>query len=148
MIEHVGYRNYETYFRVVNRCLKDDGLFLLHSIGNTFSVKNCDLWTKKYIFPVGMVPSVAQLGKAWENQFVMQDWHNFGVYYDQTLMAWYDNFVKNWGNIKDHYSERFFRMWKFYLLSAAGNFRSGNLCQLWQIVLSKNGMPKGYQSIR
>ena len=148
MIEHVGYRNYETYFRIANHCLKDDGLFLLHTIGNVKSVKTIDLWTKKYIFPVGMVPSVAQLGKAWENLFVMQDWHSFGLYYDKTLMAWYDNFIKNWDSIKNKYSERFFRMWKFYLLSAAGSFRSGTQSQLWQIVLSKNGMPEGYQSVR
>ena len=148
MIEHVGYRNYETYFKVANRCLKDNGLFLLHTIGNIKSVKTIDLWTKKYIFPVGMVPSVAQLGKAWENLFVMQDWHSFGMDYDKTLMAWFDNFVSNWDQLKQQYSERFFRMWKFYLLSAAGSFRSGNHSQLWQIVLSKNGVPGGYQSVR
>ena len=148
MIEHVGYRNYKTFFRVANRCLKDDGLFLLHTIGYFKSVKTIDLWTKKYIFPVGMVPSVAQLGKACENIFVMEDWHNFGVDYDKTLMAWYDNFVENWDKIKDQYSDRFFRMWVFYLLSAAGSFRSRSRNHLWQIVLSKNGMSDGYQSIR
>jgi cyclopropane-fatty-acyl-phospholipid synthase len=148
MFEHVGYRNYKTYFRVANRCLKDDGLFLLHTIGYFKSVKTIDLWTKKYIFPVGMIPSVAQLGEAWENLFLMQDWHNFGTDYDKTLMAWNENFVNNWDKIKDQYSERFYRMWVFYMLSAAGSFRSGNQHHLWQIVLSKNGIPGGYQSVR
>ncbi len=148
MIEHVGYKNYKTFFRVANRCLKDDGLFLLHTIGYFKSVKTTDLWTKKYIFPVGMVPSVAQLGKACENLFFMEDLHNFGVDYDKTLMAWYNNFVGNWDKIKDHYSDRFFRMWVFFLLSAAGSFRSQVRSHLWQIVFSKNGIPGGYQSIR
>jgi cyclopropane-fatty-acyl-phospholipid synthase len=148
MIEHVGYRNYQTYFKVANRCLKNDGLFLLHTIGSLKSVRTIDLWTKKYIFPVGMIPSVAQLSRAWENLFILQDWHSFGMYYDTTLMAWYDNFVSNWDIIKQQYSERFFRMWEFYLLSAAGSFRSGNQSQLWQIVLSKNGIPGNYQSVR
>jgi len=148
MIEHVGYKNYKTFFEVANKCLKDDGLFLLHTIGNNKSEKALDLWTDKYIFPNGLLPSVAQLGKAIENLFVMEDWHNFGTDYDNTLMAWYNNFNKNWDQIKNKYSERFFRMWKYFLLSAAGSFRSGRYNQLWQIVLSKNGIPGGYQSIR
>ena len=130
------------------KCLSDDGLFLLHTIGNYKSVKTTDLWIKKYIFPVGMIPSVAQLGKPMENLFIMEDWHNFGLDYDKTLMAWYDNFVKNRDKISDKYSDRFFRMWEFYLLSAAGSFRSRRRDQLWQIVLSRNGVPGGYRSVR
>lgn len=148
MIEHVGYKNYREYFRVASRCLNDDGLFLLHTIGEVRSVKNTDAWTHKYIFPNGMLPSIAQLAKAVENLFVIEDLHNFGAYYDKTLMAWYKNFSDNWYKIKDRYSERFYRMWKYFLLSSAGAFRARNKNQLWQIVLSKNGVPGGYNSIR
>ena len=147
MVEHVGYKNYNTFFKVANRCLKDDGLFLLHTIGHVDSSNALDPWTHKYIFPNGMIPSAAQLSEAFEKLFVMEDWHNFGVDYDKTLMAWYENFVNNWGKIASHLSERFFRMWKFYLLSAAATFRSRR-SQLWQIVLSKNGLPGGYVSMR
>ena len=147
MIEHVGYKNYSTFFGVANRCLKNDGLFLLHTIGCAKSHKTLNPWTYKYIFPNGMIPSVTQLGKAFENLFVMEDWHNFGMDYDKTLMAWYGNFVNKQGKITSHNSERFFRMWKYYLLSSAASFRAGSN-QLWQIVLSKNGMPGGYQSVR
>ena len=87
MFEHVCYQNYRTFFRVAARCLRDDGLFLLHTIGNYRSVKTTDLWTKKYIFPVWMIPSIAQVGKAIEKLFMMEDWHNFGLDYDKTLMA-------------------------------------------------------------
>src|ERR1035437_1089244 len=148
MIEHVGYKNYKTFFEVANKCLKDEGLFLLHTIGNIKSVKTHNLWTTKYIFPNGMLPSVAQLGKAIENLFVMEDWHNFGTDYDKTLMEWFNNFFTNWDKIKNKYSDRFFRMWKYFLLSSAGSFRSRRRDQLWQIVLSKNGIIGGYQSIR
>ncbi len=147
MIEHVGYKNYRKYFEVANRCLKDDGLFLLHTIGEIRSVKAIDAWTHKYIFPNGMLPSVAQLGKAIEGLFVMEDWHNFGADYDKTLMAWYKNFKKNWNKIKNKYDERFYRMWKYFLLSSAGSFRARHN-QLWQIVLSKNGIPGGYNLVR
>jgi cyclopropane-fatty-acyl-phospholipid synthase len=148
MIEHVGYKNYRTYFEIANKCLNDDGLFLLHTIGTNVSEGIMDLWAEKYIFPNGMLPSVAQLGKAIEKLFVMEDWHSFGPDYDRTLMAWYHNFDKNWMNLKDKYSERFYRMWKYFLLSSAGSFRSRKHSQLWQIVLSKNGVPGGYQSVR
>lgn len=148
MIEHVGYKNYRTYFKVAERNLKDDGLFLLHTIGEVRSTKSTDAWTHKYIFPNGMLPSIAQLAKSVENLFVIEDLHNFGADYDKTLMAWFNNFNSKWDNIKNKYSERFYRMWKYFLLSSAGAFRARNKNQLWQIVLSKNGVPGGYISIR
>jgi len=147
MFEHVGEKNYKTFFEVANKSLTDDGLFLLHTIGRLKSSDALDPWTNKYIFPNGMIPSVAQIGRAIENSFVMEDWHNFGFDYDKTLMAWYDNFVNNWDKIKSNHTDRFFRMWKYYLLSCAGSFRARNN-QLWQIVLSKAGIAGGYQSIR
>ncbi|WP_304040713.1 cyclopropane fatty acyl phospholipid synthase [Ignavibacterium album] len=148
MIEHVGYKNYRTYFEIANKCLNEDGLFLLHTIGEVRSVKNSDAWTHKYIFPNGMLPSIAQLSKAAEGLFVIEDLHNFGADYDKTLLAWYDNFNTNWYKIKEKYGERFYRMWKYFLLSSAGAFRARNKNQLWQIVLSKNGVPGGYISVR
>ena len=148
MIEHVGYKNYRKYFETAARCLADNGLFLLHTIGEVTSVKSTDPWTEKYIFPNSMLPSVAQLGKAMEDIFVMEDWHNFGSDYDKTLMAWYENFKRNWNKIKSNYSERFYRMWKYFLLSSAGAFRARTKNQLWQIVLSKNGVMGGYNSVR
>lgn len=148
MIEHVGYKNYRTFFEIANKCLNDDGLFLLHTIGTNTSEDILDLWSEKYIFPNGMLPSIVQLGKAIEDFFVMEDWHNFGQDYDTTLMAWYDNFDRNWDKIKNKYSERFYRMWKYFLLSSAGSFRSRRRNQVWQIVLSRKGIPGGYKSPR
>lgn len=94
-----------------------------------------------------MLPSIGQIGRAIEGYFVMEDLHNFGADYDKTLMAWYANFERQWPELKERYDERFFRMWKYYLLSFAGSFRARNV-QLWQIVLSKKGVPGGYESIR
>ena len=147
MFEHVGYKNYRRYMQIANRCLKDDGLFLLHTIGSNTSVTFIDPWIDKYIFPGGMLPSIKQIGQAFEGLFVMEDWHNFSADYDKTLLAWHDNFVSNWNMLKDQYDEKFFRMWKYYLLMCAGSFRSRKN-QLWQIVLSKKGISGGYNSIR
>lgn len=148
MIEHVGYKNYRTYLKVAERNLKDDGLFLLHTIGEVRSTKSTDAWTHKYIFPNGMLPSIAQLAKAVEGLFIVEDLHNFGADYDKTLLAWFGNFQKNWEKIKHKYGERFYRMWKYFLLSSAGAFRARNKNQLWQIVLSKRGVPGDYIAVR
>ncbi len=149
MIEHVGYKNYRTYMKIVDDCLADDGLFLLHTIGSSTSSRRGDPWMDKYIFPDGMLPSPAYLTKAAEGLFVLEDWHSFGPHYDRTLMAWTSNFVRNWEMLSRNgkYDERFYRMWTYYLLCCAGGFRSRKN-QLWQIVLSKKGVPGGYESLR
>lgn len=147
MFEHVGYKNYRTFMKVVRRCLKEDGLFLLHTIATNNTVCTCDPWFNKYIFPNGMLPSVKQIGSAIEQQFIMEDWHNFGVDYDRTLMTWHENFERHWNMLKKNYTSRFYRMWRYYLLSLAGAFRARNL-QLWQIVMSPKGNIRGYSSIR
>ncbi len=147
MFEHVGYRYYRTFMKTVHRVLQDDGLFLLHTIGGNTSVYGTDPWIDKYIFPNGMLPSVAQIGAATEGLFVMEDWHNFGADYDKTLMAWHAQFEARWDSLKDTYDEVFHRMWRYYLLMCAGSFRARKN-QLWQIVFSKRGVSGGYCSVR
>ncbi len=141
IMEHVGYKNYKTYMDVVERCLKDDGVAFIHTIGSNKSRTTGDPWTDKYIFPNGVLPSITQISKAMEKNFVMEDWHNFGPYYDQTLMAWHKNFNDAWPRLKNKYGERFRRMWNYYLLSSAGAFRS-RINQLWQIVMTRPGTPQ------
>ena len=101
----------------------------------------------RYIFPGGMLPSAAQLGQAMEELFVLEDWHSFGADYDRTLMAWNANFEQSWSCFSEEYGERFYRMWRYYLLSCAGAFRSRQI-QLWQLLLSKDGIRGGWKGIR
>ncbi|HSW70274.1 MAG TPA: cyclopropane fatty acyl phospholipid synthase [Gammaproteobacteria bacterium] len=146
MFEHVGHLNYRKYMRIVKNLLSEDGIFLLHTIGSNVSTAKADEWIARYIFPNGMLPSIAQIGKATEGMFVMEDWHNFGPSYDKTLMAWNQNFKRHWEKLKSQYDERFYRMWNYYLLMCAGVFRAREM-QLWQIVFS-NGIPGGYEAPR
>ena len=147
MLEHVGYKNYRPYMEMVKRNLKENGICLLHFIGGNESKYVADPWINKYIFPHGLIPSIPQIGEALENKLILQDWHNFGIYYDKTLMAWYDNFKNAWPSIKESYGERFFKMWQFYLCSSAASFRARKL-QLWQLVLTGKEFPHLYQSVR
>jgi cyclopropane-fatty-acyl-phospholipid synthase len=147
MFEHVGEKNYRTYMQLARRCLAEDGLFLLHSIGGNVSTHTTDPWIQKYIFPNGMIPSIRQIGQAMEGLFVMEDWHNFGAYYDRTLMAWRGNFEEGWGGLKGRFDEAFRRMWRYYLSASAAAFRARK-SQLWQLVLSPHGIPHGYTAPR
>ncbi len=141
VMEHVGAKNYRTYMETVNRTLKPGGIGFFHTIGINTSEYTTNAWTEKYIFPNSMLPSITQLAAAMEGVFVIEDWHNFGPDYDPTLMAWYTNFERAWPGLQDHYGERFYRMWRFYLLSSAGGFRS-RYNQLWQVVFSRFGDPQ------
>ncbi|OGC86078.1 cyclopropane-fatty-acyl-phospholipid synthase [Candidatus Adlerbacteria bacterium RIFCSPHIGHO2_02_FULL_54_18] len=153
MFEHVGPKNYRAYMQKMSELLKDDGLFLLHTIGHSKTTRNLEPWFSKYIFPNGHVPSLAQIttaiDRSWfgDSIFIVEDLHNFGIDYDKTLVAWFDNFDKAWPELKADYDERFYRMWKYYLLVSAGMFRA-RYTELWQIVLSKRGVEGGYISVR
>lgn len=146
MFEHVGSAHYADYMAIVRHCLKPSGLFLLHTIGSNTSDDSINQWINRYIFPHGELPSIMQIGASIEKIFVMEDWQNFGAYYDRTLMAWHANFNRHWDTLKANYSPEFYRMWNYYLLSCAASFRARKN-QLWQIVLSKGGIAGGYRRV-
>jgi cyclopropane-fatty-acyl-phospholipid synthase len=147
MFEHVGLRNYKTYFEASRRLLVKDGLMLLHTIGQNTSQHANDPWIERYIFPNSTIPSMAQIARAVEGLFVIEDWHGFGPDYDRTLMAWHQRFNAHWPELEARYGERFRRMWNFWLLASAAYFRARR-DQLWQVVLSPEGVAGGYQEVR
>jgi len=147
MCEHVGPKNYRNLMETVHRCLKPGGMFLLHTIGGNRDVPNNDAWIDAHIFPGAVLPSPTGLAKAFDGLFVLEDWHNFGSDYDKTLMAWFERFEAAWPTFESAYGEPFRRMWRYYLLMCAGTFRSRKN-QLWQLVLSKGGVPGGWTTVR
>ncbi len=147
MFEHVGPRNYRAYMQKTCACLDEGGMCMLHTIAANTTLQTMNPWIERYIFPKSKLPSLKQIMDAVEGCFIVEDCHNFGPDYDRTLMAWHHNITAAWDRLCDHYDDRFQRMWNFYLLSCAGAFRARDI-QLWQIVLSKGGIPGGYRSIR
>jgi cyclopropane-fatty-acyl-phospholipid synthase len=139
MFEHVGHKNYRTYFQKARSALDPKGLFLLHTIGSNRTGTNTDKWTSRYIFPNSMLPSADHIARTSEGTFVMEDWHSFGYDYFLTLKAWNDNIETHRTAFGSRYSDRFFRMWRYYLLSAAGSFRARHV-QLWQVLFSPSGV--------
>ena len=146
MMEHVGPRNLPTFMEVNDRLLAHDGVMLHHTIGSTISKNSTDHFFDKYIFPGGVLPSIAQLGRSVEKRFVIEDVHNFGPDYDRTLMAWHANIEEAWSGLPG-YDERFRRMWRYYLGLCAGGFRSRDL-QLWQVVYRRTGIAPRYHAPR
>ena len=146
MFEHVGPRNYRTFFRKMAGWLTPRGLALLHCIGGLRSTTTTDPWLNEFIFPGSVLPSEAQIARATEGLFVLEDWHNFGAFYDKTLCAWNENVSRAWSTELSDYPETFRRAWRYYLLTCAGLFRA-RVAQLWQLVLSPHGVPGGYQRV-
>ncbi len=146
MMEHVGPRNLKTFFDVCDRLLVPDGMMLHHTIGSLVSKHHTDAFFDRYIFPGGLVPSLAQFNRAAEPHWVVEDVHNFGPDYDRTLMAWEHNVSGRWAEIPA-YDERFRRMWRYYLLASAAGFRSRSL-QLWQVVMRRPGRAPLYSAHR
>lgn len=144
MFEHVGAKNQGAFFEMARRSLKDEGLFLLHTIGKNVRRTPTDPWIDRYIFPNGDLPSLGQVCDASEDCFVVEDVHNFGADYDRTLMAWHARFEAAWPRFAARYGERFYRMWRYYLLACAGTFRARSN-QLWQFVMSPRGVAGGYR---
>lgn len=147
MLEHVGPRNFEAFFETNARLLADDGIILHHTIGSNIAKNYTDPWFDRYIFPGGVVPSMAQIAQGAQQRWAIEDVHNFGPDYDTTLLAWHDKIEAVWDEIP-HYDARFRRTWKYYLLGSAAAFRVRNL-QLWQVVLRRAGRPSPvYQAVR
>jgi cyclopropane-fatty-acyl-phospholipid synthase len=144
MFEHVGYRNHRRYMEVVQGALKEGGVFCLQTAGNNGNVFQNDPWFQKYIFPNAVVPSVEQIGQAIADLLVLEDWHNFGPDYVKTCYAWFEQFDRNWQGSKE---DRFYRMWKYWILAVGGGFKVRTR-QMWQLVLSKGGVQGGYEAVR
>ena len=146
MMEHVGPKNLRTFFEKCDDLLNPDGIALHHTISSTYSKNSTDPYFDRYIFPGGVIPSPAQISKAAEKLFIVEDLHNFGLDYDRTLMAWHENINQHWDEIPQ-YDQRFQRMWNYYLLASAAGFRARNL-GLIQMVFRKNGPKPAYISER
>jgi cyclopropane-fatty-acyl-phospholipid synthase len=137
-MEHVGPKNHREMMKVIHRTLDDDGIALVHTIANNRSLLHGTPFIEKYVFPNAVAPSIAQIGRAMEGMFVLEDLQNIGPDYERTLLAWWENFDRAYSELADRYDRRFYRMWKFYLLAAAGASRARD-GQLYHLVLTKPG---------
>lgn len=154
MIEAVGRRNLPTFYRVVDRSLKEGGLFVLQAIfGNTLtrtSDRRLDqfiLWLLKYIFPDGYLPRSDELIPPRDTDLRIEDWQRYFDDYERTLLAWASRFNDGWDGIADQYDDNFRRRWNFYLHGCAAAFRA-RLVDVGQIVYTKGGSTRRFAPSR
>lgn len=128
MFEHVGPRDYSTFFTAVARMLKPDGVALIHSIGRMEPPGGADPWISKYIFPGGYIPALSEVVAAVEKTGLwITDIEILRVHYAETLRHWHERFQARRGEAAQIYDERFCRMWEFYLAACEMLFRNGPL---------------------
>ncbi len=154
MIEAVGRKNIPSFFAMVERCLKPQGLFALQVISaeifSRHSATPLDqyiLWLQRRIFPNGWLPTLPQLIDPARKGLVIEDLHNFSADYAKTLSAWDKNFNAAWPSLKEKYGDEFYRMWMYYLNGCEALFHA-RMVQLYQVVYSKGGVPGGYTAVR
>ena len=138
MFEHVGKKFYNTFFKSMNKLLKKDGIFLLHTIGVVNKPTPPNKFINKYIFPGGVCPSFSQIIEPIEKTgLIVADTETLIRHYDKTLENWLKRFLDKKHLIKDLFDERFVKMWEFYLASCAAAFRYRDLV-VFQLQIVKN----------
>ena len=143
MFEHVGIKYFKTYLKKVNEILKDNGVFLLHTIGQRGKPTATSPWIRKYIFPGGYIPSLSEIIKETQKLNInVTDIEVLRLHYAHTLSYWYKNVIENKDKIIKMFDERFFRMWEFYLLASKYSFvNMGNIVFQIQIAKNINNLP-------
>jgi len=138
MFEHVGKKFYKAFFESMNKLLKDDGIFLLHTIGVVDKPSPPNKFINKYIFPGGVCPSFSQIIEPIEKTgLIVADTETLIRHYDKTLESWLERFLGKRQEVKDLFDEKFVKMWEFYLASCAAAFRYRDLA-VFQLQIVKN----------
>lgn len=124
MFEHVGPRHFDTFFETVNAMLSEDGVAVVHTIGETGRSRSTNAWIRKHIFPGGYIPSLSEISRSTENSALMTtDVEVLRLHYADTLAEWLNRFSSHRDEVADRMGERFCRMWEFYLASTSAVFR-------------------------
>jgi cyclopropane-fatty-acyl-phospholipid synthase len=137
MLEHIGYKNLMSFFKCLKNLLKPEGLAVIHTIGEPDFVPASDPFLDTYIFPGAVIPAMSSIMPAVENDFIVEDFQNFGHDYARTLAAWGVNSQKFFKDNKNSakYTPEFQRMWDYYLKMCEALFEL-RINQLWHFVLS------------
>lgn len=137
MFEHVGKRNYDTFFGKLAELLKDDGVCLLHTIGRCHEPAPINPFMRKYIFPGADLPTLSEITPPIERSgLIVTDVEILRIHYAETLRLWHERFQANRDTIAALYDERFCRMWEIYLKGCEAAFRYEDLV-VFQIQLAK-----------
>ncbi|MCF1467454.1 class I SAM-dependent methyltransferase [Agrobacterium vitis] len=140
MFEHVGPTHYRHYFRKVHELMQDDGVMILHSIGQPYPALYNNPFFEKYIFPGGYIPSLAEVLPAIEKSgLLVADCEILPMHYAHTLRHWRNRFMARREEAARLYDERFVRMWEFYLAGSEMAFTHEDFF-IFQLQITKKRM--------
>lgn len=142
-LENVPVKCYQETFNILKSVLSDDGILLVQEMGVSHKSSPSLLWCQKYAY----IPHHQDLFRALDDTFIVEDWHNFGYDCYKTFQAWDKNLEKAWTKLVFRYGDEFRRMWLLYLHAFQAMWKT-RAAQVWQIVLTKDGLAEGYQSYR
>lgn len=143
MFEHVGKKGFSEYFKKAADLLADDGVMLMHTIGQASPPSATNPFIEKYIFPGGYIPSMSEVLPAIERSGLMlTDVEILRYHYAETLKHWRARFIAHWDDAAKLYDEEFCRMWEFYLASSEAAFRFLDLNVFqFQLVKRRDALP-------
>ena len=146
MIEAVGEKYLDQYFKTIKNSLKPQGRAAIQGITIKDELfdryRNSEDFIQKYIFPGGFLPSVGQIRKLTKkNQLDIDKINSYSEDYAKTLLIWKKNFFKKWNSILPlGFDDYFKRMWEFYLSYCEAGFKAKNI-DLIQFSMSNKQAP-------
>jgi cyclopropane-fatty-acyl-phospholipid synthase len=141
MFEHVGAQHFKAYFDTVDRLLAEDGIAVIHTIGESRLSRSTNPWIRKYIFPGGYIPALSEMSRAVEKgHLIATDVEVLRLHYADTLAEWLNRFSSHREEVADRHGERFCRMWEFYLASCSASFRYWDLVVFHMQLTKRHGV--------
>jgi cyclopropane-fatty-acyl-phospholipid synthase len=135
MLEHVGPDNYAPLAQVVARCLKPNGMGMIHAIGRNRPAPMNE-WIEKRIFPGAYPPSIAEFTGLFESApLSVLDVENLRLHYAKTLRDWLANYDSKVEQVQRDYGDAFVRAWRLYLAGSMVAFETAGL-QLFQVTFT------------
>ncbi|MFD8525971.1 class I SAM-dependent methyltransferase [Streptosporangium canum] len=140
MVEAVGARYWPVYFAALERLLAPGGRIAIQAITmpheRMLATLDTHTWVRKYIFPGGMLPSVAAIE---DNLGALRitDRLSLRADYAETLRLWRERYLERVDAVGAlGFDETFHRMWTLYLAYSEAGFRSRYL-DVWQFTLGR-----------
>jgi len=137
MFEHVGIRNFPSYFGTVRRVLKPGGLFLNHGITNDEEGWRNHVsaeFSQRYVFPEGELETVSNVQRAMERENLeILDVESLRAHYSMTLRHWVRRLEAQRERAVALVGEPAYRVWRLYMTAAALEFERGGT-GLYQIL--------------
>ncbi len=140
LTEHIGVRNYPTYFAFLRDKLRPGGRLLNHCITRPDNrLTRTGAFIDRYIFPDGELTGSGRIiTEAQDVGLEVRHEENLREHYAMTCRAWARNLAANWDACVAEAGEQTARVWGLYLAGCSRGFEINDI-QLHQVLAVKPG---------